>query len=91
METRGTYPTADADRECGRSPEGAAPAGARIVAVVPDSPAYDAGFEPGCYLTAVDGEPLRDVIDWRWLSGDEAITVGYVDLDGETGDVELWR
>ena len=91
METRGTYPTADADRECGRSPEGAAPAGARIVAVVPDSPAYDAGFEPGCYLTAVDGEPLRDVIDWRWLSGDEAITVGYVDLDGETGEVELWR
>ena len=87
MGNRGTYPTSDAGREaCGLRPKGA-----RIVAVEPDSPAWDAGFEPGCYVVTVDGQPLRDVIDWRWLSGEEAITVGYVDLDGESGEVELWR
>ena len=64
---------------------------ARIAAVEVDSPAYDAGFEPGCLITSVDGEPLRDVIDWRWLTSEECITLGYVDLDGEAGEVELWR
>lgn len=62
-----------------------------IAAVAPDSPAYDAGFEPGCALTSVDGAPIRDIIDWRWLSGEDAITVGYIDLDGDAGEVELFR
>lgn len=66
-------------------------ASARIAAVEADSPAYDAGFEPGCLITSVDGEPLRDVIDWRWLTSEECITLGYVDLDGDSGEVELWR
>ena len=57
----------------------------------PESPADDAGFTPGCYLTTVDGEPLRDIIDWRWLAADDVITVGYIDLDGEAGEVELER
>ncbi len=64
---------------------------ARIVAVEPESPADDAGFTPGCYLTTVDGEPLRDIIDWRWLAADDVICVGYIDLDGEAGEVELER
>ncbi|MEC4183396.1 DUF512 domain-containing protein [Adlercreutzia sp. R21] len=64
---------------------------ARIVAVEPESPADDAGFEPGCYLTTVDGHPLRDIIDWRWLASDDVIAVGYIDLDGEAGEVELER
>ena len=86
METPPTYPTSDAARGAVDEPKGA-----RIAGVVPESPADDAGFEPGCFLTSVDGQPLRDVIDWRWLSGDECITVGYVDLDGDAGEVELWR
>lgn len=65
--------------------------GAPIVAVEEDSPAYDAGFEAGCALTHVNGVPLRDIIDWRWLSADDEIEVGYVDLDGEAGTVELAR
>ncbi len=64
---------------------------ARISAVAADSPAYDAGFEPGCLIVSVDGQPVRDIIDWRWLSGEESIVVGYIDLDGEAGEVELWR
>ena len=87
METRGTYPTSDAERET----RGVQQRGALIAAVEPDSPAWDAGFEPGCYVVAVDGQPLRDVIDWHWLSDGETIAVGYVDLDGDEGEVELWR
>lgn len=64
---------------------------ALIAAVDPLSPADDAGFAPGCYLTSVDGHPLRDIIDWRWLSADDAIEVGYIDLDGDEGTVLLER
>ena len=64
---------------------------ALIAAVDPLSPADDAGFAPGCYHTSVDGHPLRDIIDWRWLSADDAIEVGYIDLDGDEGTVLLER
>ncbi len=102
-----TYPGKDIEREascascaaCGQASLTAAEAAAaawegpaaRIVAVEPESPADDAGFTPGCYLTTVDGEPLRDIIDWRWLAADDVICVGYIDLDGEAGEVELER
>lgn len=68
-----------------------APAFARICAVAPESPADDAGFEPGCAITSVDGHPLRDLIDWRWLAADDVVTLGYIDLDGDAGEVELER
>ena len=88
MNGNATYPPADSARSAS---DAIRPAGALIASVAVDSPAWDAGFEPGCYLTSVDGQPLRDVIDWRWLSGEAEITVGYIDLDGDTGEVQLWR
>ena len=101
----GAYPTKDMEAQAagaaGRSGDAAAASGvrphvdeapaARIVAVEPESPADDAGFEPGCLITSVDGAPLRDIIDWRWLSADDEIEVGYVDLDGDAGTVVLER
>lgn len=68
-----------------------APCKALVTEVAEDSPAYDAGFEPGCFLTSVDGHPLRDIIDWRWLTAAEEVEVGYIDLDGEADTVVLWR
>lgn len=62
-----------------------------ILEVEEDSPAYDAGFEPGCKICAVDGHPLRDVIDWQWYSADDEIELSYIDLDGESGTVVLER
>lgn len=95
------YPGKEIERDascaaCAVTPADAAAAAcggpaARITAVDPESPADDAGFEAGCYLISVDGQPLRDIIDWRWLSADDVITVGYIDLDGEAGEVELER
>lgn len=85
-----TYPGSDIERSAIRSSCGLTPR-ALIAEVAEDSPAYEAGFEPGCYITSVDGQPLRDLIDWRWLSDDDVITLGYIDLDGEAGEVELER
>ena len=79
-----SYPNADITR-------GSTVDGARIAEVLPESPADDAGFTPGCIITAVDGKPVRDVIDWRWLTADDVITLSYVDTDGDAGDVELER
>ncbi|MDO4501837.1 MAG: DUF512 domain-containing protein [Coriobacteriia bacterium] len=80
------YPNADMDRQaagCGCA--------ARIAYVEPYSPADDAGFEPGCLVTSVDGQPVRDIIDWRWLTAEDQIDLGYVDLDGDAGVVTLER
>ena len=92
------YPSKDIDREAAGSPRAAGsrackklPPRAEIAFVAPESPADDAGFEPGCFITTVDGEPVRDLIDWRWLSAEDEITVGYIDLDGEAGEVDLFR
>lgn len=85
-----TYPNSDIERTAQGEVRDCAPR-ALIVGVAEDSPAYEAGFEPGCFITTVDGHPVRDLIDWRWLADDDVITLGYIDLDGETGEVELER
>ena len=77
------YPPKDFDRDL--------TCRALVVDVIPESPADDAGFTPGCYVTAVDGTPIRDIIDWRWLTSDDVITVSYIDTDGDVGEVELER
>lgn len=64
---------------------------AYIQSVEPGSPADDAGFYEGCCITAVDGKPIRDIIDWRWHTADDEIVVSYIDCDGDSGDVELVR
>ena len=84
-----SYPTKDMKLQAEASP--VENPGARICSVELGSPADDAGFEPGCVLLTVDGEPLRDLLDWQWLSAADEITVGYIDLDGDQGEVELAR
>lgn len=92
----GIYPPQDvakqaaqpAGRRKRRAPE---PPKAVIESVLPESPADDAGFTPGCIITSVDGQPVRDMIDWRWLTADDVITLGYIDTDGDSGEVELER
>lgn len=64
---------------------------ALVVSVDPDSPADDAGFYPGCRITAVDGSIVRDIIDWRWLTSDDEIVVSYIDGEGDRGDAVLYR
>ena len=80
-----SYPTIDSARTAEQA------RGAHIVEVEPYSPADDAGFVPGCVITTVNGEVLRDIIDWRWQSADDVLTLGYIDLDGDAGEVVLER
>lgn len=68
-------------------PEG----GGEIISVAAGSPFDDAGFTPGCRILSVVGNPLRDVLDWRWYADGEEITVEYVDCDGEAGEIDLFR
>ena len=77
------YPPKDSER--------AGACRALIAHVESESPADDAGFTPGCFITAVDGQPVRDVIDWRWLTADDVIELSYIDTDGDEGVVELER
>lgn len=62
-----------------------------IIDVEEGSPAADAGFIPGCLITAVDGKPLRDILDWQWYSDGYSVTLSYIDTDGDSGEVELNR
>ncbi|MDR0459000.1 MAG: DUF512 domain-containing protein, partial [Coriobacteriales bacterium] len=41
---------------------------AEIAAVAPGSPAASAGIQPGMIIQTVNGQPLRDILDWLWLS-----------------------
>lgn len=82
------------DGQAGRGAEtacGAIAGRAPIAAVEPYSPADDAGFTAGCFITAVDGHPIRDIIDWRWYSADDTMNVAYVDTKGDAGSVTLER
>lgn len=85
------YPSADVERACSRQTTSAGRPQALVVSVEPDSPADDAGFAPGCRIVSIDGRPMRDIVDWRWLSADDVMTIGYIDLDGESGEIDLER
>lgn len=65
--------------------------GARLAHVAEGSPFDDGGFTAGCTIHAVDGQPVRDLIDWRWLSAGEDIVIDCTDADGDRSTVSLWR
>ena len=57
----------------GRVP--AAEGGGVVLSVDPSSPASIAGIVAGDVLVTVDGQALRDVIDWQWLTDGDVIRV----------------
>lgn len=59
-----------------------AQSGGSIIAVEPGSVAERAGIKPGWRLTAINGHPIRDLIDYRFYASDARLAL---DLqDGET-------
>ena len=67
------YPSKDIDREAAGNARAAGsrarkklPPRAEIAFVAPESPADDAGFEPGCFITTVDGEAASNEEQTFW-------------------------
>jgi len=66
-------------------------AGLLIEKVLAGSIAEEMEIEPGDWLTAVNGHPLRDIIDYNFFSAEEELTLEIVKGDGELWEVEIER
>ncbi|MBE9181230.1 TIGR03279 family radical SAM protein [Oculatella sp. LEGE 06141] len=62
---------------------------ALITNVLPDSIAAEIGFEAGDRLVSINGEPLRDLIDYQFLCADEVLELEVLDAAGKTHQVEI--
>ncbi len=62
-----------------------------IEKVLAGSIAEEMEIEPGDRLTAVNGHPLRDIIDYNFFSAEEELTLEIVKEDGEVWEVEIER
>lgn len=58
--------------------------GALVTAVRLDSPAYDAGIEPGMYVSRVNREPLTDMIVWLWEADEDEVELEVFDPSDST-------
>src|SRR6185437_14508819 len=59
-----------------------------ITAVTPGSIADDLGLRPGDRLVQIDNQPVRDVVDYRFLSAAEDIRI-LVEQDGKQRKVRV--
>jgi putative radical SAM enzyme (TIGR03279 family) len=62
---------------------------ARISQVLPDSIAAEVGFEAGDCLVSINGQPLRDLIDYQFLCADEYLELEVLDTHGNPHAVEI--
>lgn len=62
-----------------------------IASVDAGSPAACAGFQAGDAITFVDGQPVRDILDWQWLTTEDVVDISYVGRDGDEGCVSVER
>jgi putative radical SAM enzyme (TIGR03279 family) len=62
---------------------------ALITAVLPDSIAAEVGFEAGDRLVSINGQQLRDLIDYRFFCADEELELEVLDVTGKLHHVEI--
>jgi putative radical SAM enzyme (TIGR03279 family) len=62
---------------------------AEISGVVPGSIAEEVGFSAGDKLVAINGQPLRDLIDYRFLCSEEFLTLEVLDDRGRAHSIEI--
>ncbi|MBQ8941396.1 MAG: DUF512 domain-containing protein [Firmicutes bacterium] len=60
-----------------------------IIKVEPDSIAQEMGIEVGDILLDINGQPVKDVFDYRYLIQDEYIVIGIRKQDGEEWELEI--
>ena len=57
--------------------------------VLPDSIAEELGLEPGDRLVSVNGQPVEDVFDYRYLMNEELVVLLVEKPDGEEWELEV--
>lgn len=62
---------------------------ALITNVLPDSIAAEIGFEAGDRLVSINGQPLRDLIDYQFFCADEFLELEVLDANGRSHQVEI--
>lgn len=62
-----------------------------ISRVLPDSIAEELGLEPGDRLVSVNGQPVEDVFDYRYLMNEELVVLLVEKPDGEEWELERIR
>ena len=60
-----------------------------ISRVLPDSIAEELGLEPGDRLISVNGQPVEDVFDYRYLMNEELVVLLVEKPDGEEWELEI--
>ena len=58
--------------------------GGPVTAVRPESPADDAGIEPGMFVASVNGQPLTDMIVWLWEADEDEVELEVFDPRDQT-------
>lgn len=61
----------------------------KIKEVVPDSIADELEIEAGDVLISINGQPIKDVFDYRYLSEEEELTALIRKADGEEWELEI--
>ena len=62
-----------------------------IMHIEPGSPAAQAGLQPGDKLMAINGKPVRDDLDFRFLTADEELLLTVTSPDGKSRQVTVQK
>ena len=60
-----------------------------ITKVIPDSIAWEVGFEPGDAIVSINGTRPRDLIDYQFLCADEILDLEILDAAGKIHQLEI--
>lgn len=62
-----------------------------ISCVMPDSIAKDAGLERGDVINSINGNEIRDILDFKYLTSDEFYTLEVTKANGDVEQIEVYN